>query len=602
VSVVDDPHRASSSARSRLLVLFLSREGSKGRARDAASGDFPTRGAWRGPSVAYLLLVQSDMRRNWTRRLSSYLGTLRRRRIVVAGSVIALVVVLAVVISAAIDIPLRQRLEARINANLKGYTVRLGAVDFHPIGFSLELIDAVIVQDANPDPPVARIPKFTASVHWKAIIFGRLVGDVLIERPAVHVDLRHLRREITDDTPVKDRGWQEALEAIYPLKINQFKVVDGQLTYVDQGPFKPLELHEVNFEATNIRNVRSRARTYPSEVALTARVFEQGRLDVAGHADFLADPHPGVRGRITLDGLDLAYLQPITSRYNLRVDRGAIGMVGDVEFAPSIKVVDIHSVRVDGLRADYVHTARTKQDEKARVATATRTVREASDAPGTLYRIQRLEVKQSTFGFVNQAAARPFRLYVTDADILLTGLSNHSKEGEAEIRLTGRFMQSGPARVRARFRPDPKAPTLDLRLQIEDTDLTTLNDVLAAYGKFDVAAGRFSFYSEIRVRDRQIRGYLKPLFQDMEVYDPRQDGDKNVFRKLYEKVMDGLASLLENRTRDEVATRTEIAGRLDNPNVSMLEAVGGLVRNAFIKAILPGFERELGRAARSRRT
>jgi hypothetical protein len=515
--------------------------------------------------------------------------------------VVALVVALAVLISSFLDVPLRSRLEARINASLTGYTVRLGAVDFHPIGFSLDLIDAVITQDANPDPPVARLPRFTASVHWRALIFGRLVGDVEIDRPVLHVDLRQLRREAQDETPVSERGWQQALEAVYPLKINQFKVMDGQVTYVDQGPFRPLELHEVNLEATNIRNIRSRARSYPSEVELTARVFERGRLAIQGHADFLAEPHLGIRARIALEHLDVAYLAPITSRYNLQVERGGVSVVGDIEYAPTVKSVDIETARVDGLHADYVHSARTRQVERQRVAAATRTAREVSDDPGVLFRIRRLEVHKSTFGFVNRAAARPFRLFLTGADIVLSGLSNHRKEGAAELRLAGRFMGSGPARIRARFEPDPRTPMLDLRVQIEDTALTTLNDLLAAYGKFDVAAGTFSFYSEIRVQNHEIRGYLKPLFQDMQVYDSRQDRDKTLFRRMYEGVMDGIASLLENRQRDEVATRVEIAGRTDDPRVSTIEVVFGLVRNAFIKAILPGFERELGRA-RARRS
>jgi hypothetical protein len=506
------------------------------------------------------------------------------------------------VVSALVDIPLRQRLEARINASLEGYTVRLGAVDFHPIGFSLDLIDAVIVQDASPEPPVARISKFTASVHWRALIFGRLVGDVEIVRPVVVLDLPKLRREATDETPVSERGWQEALYAIYPLKINRFRVVEGHVTYVDQGPFRPLQLNEVNIEATNIRNIRSKARTYPSEVEMTARVFDDGRLAVAGHADFLAAPHVGFRARIEVERLDVGLLQPIAARYNLRVERGAVSLAGDVEYAPGVRLADIERVRVDGLRADYVHTAQTKPAEKERILAAARTAREASDAVGTSFRIRRLEVTGSTIGFVSRASARPFRVFATDTRIVLTGLSNRSSDGPADVGINGRFMDSGPMRIRARFRPDPQAPTLDLRVQIEDTDLTALNDVLSAYGKFDVASGRFSFYSEIRVQDREIRGYLKPLFQDMRVYDARQDEQKNIFRRAYEKVMDGVASLLENRSRDEVATRTEIVGRLDRPDVGMVEAIVGLLQNAFVKAILPGFERQLGRASRVGRT
>jgi hypothetical protein len=35
------------------------------------------------------------------------------------------------------------------------------------------------------------------------------------------------------------------------------------------------------------------------------------------------------------------------------------------------------------------------------------------------------------------------------------------------------------------------------------------------------------------------------------------------------------------------------AGRLDNPKVSAMEAIARLVENAFFKAILPGFDREV---------
>jgi hypothetical protein len=37
---------------------------------------------------------------------------------------------------------------------------------------------------------------------------------------------------------------------------------------------------------------------------------------------------------------------------------------------------------------------------------------------------------------------------------------------------------------------------------------------------------------------------------------------------------------------------------LDNPKASTWEALVGLLRNAFFKAILPGFERELSRLRR----
>lgn len=45
--------------------------------------------------------------------------------------------------------------------------------------------------------------------------------------------------------------------------------------------------------------------------------------------------------------------------------------------------------------------------------------------------------------------------------------------------------------------------------------MTLMNDLLRSYGKFDVVAGSFSFYSELKARDGNIEGYVKPLFKGM---------------------------------------------------------------------------------------
>jgi hypothetical protein len=128
---------------------------------------------------------------------------------------LVVVLVLAYVIAVAIDEPLRRTIEGQMNARMKGYTARIGYLNFHPIGFSLDLRDLVLVQDAHPDPPVLRVPRLSASVQWSAIIHGRVVADFLFDGPEVYVDRTHLVREMRDPTPVKEHGWQEALQAIY---------------------------------------------------------------------------------------------------------------------------------------------------------------------------------------------------------------------------------------------------------------------------------------------------------------------------------------------------------------------------------------------------
>jgi hypothetical protein len=128
-----------------------------------------------------------------------------------------------------------------------------------------------------------------------------------------------------------------------------------------------------------------------------------------------------------------------------------------------------------------------------------------------------------------------------------------------------------------------------------------MNDLFRAHGNFDVVRGLFSFYSEIMVRNGIIKGYMKPLFKDVNVYDNRQDKEKGIFRKLYEGVIGGISWLLQNTPRDEVATQITISGKLSNPETSTWETIIGLIQNAFFKAILPGFEREISGGAQRNR-
>jgi hypothetical protein len=154
-------------------------------------------------------------------------------------------------------------------------------------------------------------------------------------------------------------------------------------------------------------------------------------------------------------------------------------------------------------------------------------------------------------------------------------------------------MGSGSTRVDVTMRAENRGPDLDLNAKVEDTNLRTMNDLLRAHAKVDVASGVFSVYSEIAVKNGRVKGYVKPLFKDLEVYDPDQDEDKSLGAKLKEKVADVAAKILKNRRSDDVATLTTLEGPLENPQASTWEVLVNLVRNAFIRAILPGFERQL---------
>jgi hypothetical protein len=84
----------------------------------------------------------------------------------------------------------------------------------------------------------------------------------------------------------------------------------------------------------------------------------------------------------------------------------------------------------------------------------------------------------------------------------------------------------------------------------------------------------------------------------MKVYDKRKDKEKGLFHKLYERLIGGVAKLLQNRPRQEVAIKADISGLVQKPQTSTLQIIVELIKNAFIKAILPTFEREVSGAGK----
>ena len=518
-----------------------------------------------------------------------------RRGWIWTGSIVGALVALAIVATFFIDEPLRRRVEYEMNQRLRGYSVRIGALNFHPLGFSIDFKNIVVTQDAYPDPPVARVPLLHASVQWREFVRAKLVADFLLDRPIVYFDRRHAIAEVREGIPPDKRGWQEALQAMYPLKINLFRIRDASVTYVDQPTQPPLTLKELYVRAENIRNIRSKDRVYPSPLKVSAVAFDHGKLNLDGNADFLAEPHPAVLAKVALDEITLDYFKPVLASFNIAMRRGTLSATGDVEYGPKISAVHLEHVVLRDADLDYVSTKETKATEKARVKTAAKAADASANRPDLEYRIDRLEIADGKFGWVNEGATPAYKVFITRTNLVLENLSNHFTAGTAKVKLTSRFMDTGDTSVTGAFRSELNGPDFDLNAQIVDADLRAMNDVLRAHGKFDVVSGVFSLYSEVHVKDRWIRGWVKPLFRDVQVYDKEQDRDKKFIQKVYERAVGVAAKILKNRPRKEVATVADISGPLGNPKASTLQVLGRLIENAFFRAILPGFQRDVGK-------
>jgi Domain of Unknown Function (DUF748) len=484
------------------------------------------------------------------------------------GARVLILIVLLIVASFFVDEPMRRTMERRMNQSLKGYSVQIPKLHFSLFGLSVTLRDLTVRQQANPNPPVIVVPRLKASVQWEELLTLHLVADFLMDKPRLNVNLPQLEAENRDPTPMKDKGWQDAVEKIYPLKINLWHVQDADVVYIDDPKQPPLHIEHLYLRAGNIRNNHSREHVYPSpahDVSAGESPARQSEVDHSAREPRAEWRHPfdARRARVRREGEERPHRRPHdpVRAYRLRSHLG-------------------------GARGNA---------RKQKVAQAAKKASNRSDMD---LRLDRLEIRNSDIGLVNRAKNPPYRAFVSDTNLTITNLSNKFEHGPATVKVTGKFMGSGTARATAHFRPEKNGPDFDLDAAIENTDMTKMNDLLRAYGKFDVVAGKFSFFTELKVKDGQINGYVKPLFQDMKVYDKRQDAEKSAFKKLYEKLVGGISKLLENKERKEVATKANISGPVSSPSSSTWQVIGKLIENAFIRAILPGFDEELARTAK----
>lgn len=516
------------------------------------------------------------------------------RIVLVLVGLLCLAALGAFIASFFLDGMLRPRLEATMNSKLKGYHVTLGRAHFQWVGLRLTLKNLVIRQEAHPNPPVADIPVMSFHLYWSQMFTGHVVGTVKLSGPKLHINEPQLTAEVHNKTPIKQEGWQDAIQSVYPFKIDRFTLNNGDLVYIAKAGAKPLHVADIYLASDNIRNIHSPNNVYPSPFWAQMVVFDRGSLKLWGEANYLMEPFPGIRANYQVNGVPLKDVTPASQQVNMIISGGTLSSGGTIEYSPKLTAVQVRSATVDRVDLTYVTLPQTKTQEKKRITKVGQTVKKVNNKPSVFIDLKQIDLTSSRLNFKDESAKPPYTLYVSDMNMAVTNFSNHESNGLSHINLTGKFMGSGAAHLWGNFLASGGGPEFLINVAIVKTDLPALNPLLRAQGKVEVAQGYFTLYAQLGVKNSKMTGYVKPLFSDLQVYGHEQEKNKGLMHKAKEAVLDVAAHVFKNRQTQKVATVAPISGSLKNPNVSTWQAFVEVVRNAFIRAILPGFDRQLG--------
>lgn len=210
-------------------------------------------------------------------------------------------------------------------------------------------------------------------------------------------------------------------------------------------------------------------------------------------------------------------------------------------------------------------------------------------------RIDEVAITDGTVVFHNFVSDPPVDLETTDVDARIRNLTNVRDEAGrrvAELEATATVFRSARLEADARFDPFGRMDEFVFGLRILDIDLTRINDLARAYANLDFESGNGELVLELEASDGRLSGYAKPLFQQLQVFSwaDVRDPDKNPFRVAWEAVVEGVATVFRNQPADQFGTRIEISGDIGDPDLGVVSAIVGILRNAFVEALNPYFE------------
>ncbi|MBU3020332.1 DUF748 domain-containing protein [Aestuariibacter sp. A3R04] len=204
-------------------------------------------------------------------------------------------------------------------------------------------------------------------------------------------------------------------------------------------------------------------------------------------------------------------------------------------------------------------------------------------------KVDQLTVQRGAVRFLNPSAGVDVSLHHLDATAInLVNSRDLSKNLVATLNATGKTTQQGTLILTASLNPATPLPTFDINLQVSDVALVNFKSLLDTYAPFDLEAGHLEMAMELACDNGTIEGYAKPILHNVDVFSWKGDierDDDGIVRGMTEALSGFVAELFENQEKDQIATRIPISGSLDDVNTPVLSALGGILRNAFIKAI-----------------
>lgn len=211
------------------------------------------------------------------------------------------------------------------------------------------------------------------------------------------------------------------------------------------------------------------------------------------------------------------------------------------------------------------------------------------------FKINSTVVRNGSVHFRAYQTEKPVDVYLSQVNASIDNLGNIQDETKplvSTVRVTALAMDQAKFEYIMTLDPFSYRPTFRMATRLLGLDVTKINDLALAYGKFDFERGWFDLVVESEAQEGQLKGYVKPLFRNLKVISLAKDiKEDNVLQVFWEALVGAATFLLKNHPRDQFGTLIPFTGDLSQSTTAdIMATIGNILRNAFIRAYLPRLE------------
>jgi hypothetical protein len=208
------------------------------------------------------------------------------------------------------------------------------------------------------------------------------------------------------------------------------------------------------------------------------------------------------------------------------------------------------------------------------------------------FKINSAVIQEGSVHFRAFQSQKPVDVYLSHFNATIDDLGNIRDQTDplvTKVRATAEAMDQAKLDLKMTLDPFSYRPTFHMAVRLLGLDVTKLNDLALAFGKFDFKRGWFDLVIEADSKEGQMTGYIKPLFRNLKVFSIGQDlSEDSVFQFFLQALMGGVTTVFKNFHRDQFSTLIPFSADATGATTTdILATVGNILRNAFVRAYLP---------------